>query len=212
MKRSVFLDIFSLLIIQIFSIVVNGDSCDAETNERDLVDFNFATPNITDHLGPTTISSLKLVSFFDCLRNNTNLTSIVGYLPGVASIDVHVSMEELGQYYETLYQKCCTINEYGLGQFDYLAFTQGRQDIFDSMDLADSDHRVVRSNIVGNIGTALGSANGDLIRDNTSEITQTLQKRSTNMVISFDTSSCQDGLTCNAFMGESVNRCISYHR
>ncbi|CAI6526859.1 AIS_HP2_G0020370.mRNA.1.CDS.1 [Saccharomyces cerevisiae] len=121
-------------------------------------------------------------------------------------------MEELGQYNETLLQKCCTINEYGLDQFDYLVFTQGRQNIFDSMDLADSDHRVVRSNIVGHIGTALGSANGDLIRDNTSEITQTLQKRSTNMVISFDTSSYQDGLTCNAFMGVCVNRCISYHR
>lgn len=44
-------------------------------------------------------------------------------------------------------EQCCTDNEFGLNQLDYLVFTQEDSDIFSSLEQSSNDHREVRSNI-----------------------------------------------------------------
>ena len=163
--------------------LATADSCDSEWDKREDVEFAVGRPAVTDHLGPVTIASLDLPQFFDCLRNNTNLTSIVGYLPGVVSINVNVSMGELGNYNESLLTKCCSTNEFGLTQFDYLVFTEGWREVFTGIDRADQDQQIVRSNIAGQIGDANPDVNGELRLTNSTIISESLYRRGADMTI-----------------------------
>ncbi|CAI4038538.1 hypothetical protein SMKI_05G1490 [Saccharomyces mikatae IFO 1815] len=164
-------------------------------------------PNVTDHLGPVTIESLGLPKFFDCLQNKTNLTSVVGYAPGVASVNVNVSMTELGDYNQTLIDECCDTNSFSLTQFDYLVFRENWDDDYMPIAQAGSDQTIVRSNIVGEIGSANPEINGVLSPAGTTGDADWLMKRGTNMVINFQSSSYQGQTVCNAFTDVCVNRC-----
>ncbi|GAA24511.1 K7_11205p [Saccharomyces cerevisiae Kyokai no. 7] len=199
--------IFSLILLLAKAHYTYADSCDSELNKRDITEVPVNRPDVTEHLGPVTIASLNLSRFFDCLRSNTNLTSTVGYVPGVASINVNVSMSELGNYNQTLLDTCCDTNSYGLTQFDYLVFREGWEDDYVSIDRSETDNTIVRSNIVGEIGGANLQVNSELRPTNITSDSTWLMKRGTDMVINFESSTYQEATVCNVFTGVCVNRC-----
>lgn len=98
------------------------------------------------HLGPTSVASLKLREFFECLSNYTNMSAPIGYKPGPAGVSVNVSMEETLNTTDANVASCLELNDYGLHVLDYLGFVSGVDaQYYTDIAAADSDYTTVYS-------------------------------------------------------------------
>lgn len=131
------------------SLVVRAlaSDCASEIPKRDFDEEYYATPE--GHEGPVTIMSLNLTTVFDCLRNMTALDEPIGYRPGIAGIQVNVSLDDIDHISDAIYSTCFSDNEFGFTQLDYLTFTNGLTYPFTDISKSSNDNTIVRSNIMG---------------------------------------------------------------
>lgn len=197
----------TLITTLLFAMIARASDCDAEMVKREEGSSDSSEIPVDRHIGPVTVASLNLTGVFDCLQSLSNTNMTIGYKAVETGVWVNITLEDLVELTDEVFNTCFNENQHGLNQLDYLIFVDGHDTGYTDLRLATDDNSIVRSGIRDGLGII---SDGTMTLGETDDEIDTssgLTKRDDDMTIGFSASSYQGGIYCNAVAGSCVSRC-----